>query len=155
MRDPNRNIDMLLAQTQDPIAKSRIDAHFRVTTQKVTHNRDHIASAEQHGSAYRQISSQLRFAREESFFSLVRGGQNGAATFEIQRALFSKADPTRSAMKKHHPKAALEGRKDPNHRGQGSVEGVGGCGQATLPDNPHERFHGTKSVDDDDTTSTS
>ena len=64
MRDPNRNIDMLLAQTQDPIAKSQINAHFRVTTQKVTHDRDHIASAEQHGSAYRQISSQLRFARE-------------------------------------------------------------------------------------------
>src|SRR5205814_5384473 len=118
MRDPNRNIDMLLAQTQDPIAKSRIDAHFRVTTQKVTHNRDHIASAEQHGSAYRQISSQLRFAREESFFSLVRGGQNGATTFEIQRAFFSKADPTRSAMKKHHPEVPLKGRKNPNHRGQ-------------------------------------
>ena len=83
VRDPNRDIHMLLVQVQDTIAKSQIDVHFWMTTQKIIDDRGHITSTKQDGSAYSQISTQFRFARDQSFFSLVRGGQNDATTVEI------------------------------------------------------------------------
>jgi hypothetical protein len=53
--------------------------------QKIVDDRGHIASAEQDGSGYREIAPQLGLAGDQSFFRLVRGGQNDATAFKILR----------------------------------------------------------------------
>ena len=141
VRNPNCDIHVLLVQIQDRIAKSQIDVHFGMTTQKITDDRRHIAPAKQDGSADRQVSPQLRFARDQGFFSLVGGRQNGATTVEIQRTLLGEAEPARGAMEQFRAEMTLQRGEDPNHRRQGGVERVRGGGQAALFDDPYKRFH--------------